>query len=64
MSTRNIYNICFSTGAFPNSFKTVKITPLYKKGDLSESTNNRLISILSQFDKILQKLIYNNWTIL
>jgi len=39
--------------------KTVKVKPLYKKGDRYDMQNNRPISIMSVFAKILERLMYN-----
>ena len=50
----NIFNICFSTGVFPNNLKIGEIILIHKKDDPCEATNYRPISILSQFDKTLE----------
>ena len=42
-----------------NSLKIAEIIPIHKKGDPSRLTNFCLVSILSQSDKILEKLTNN-----
>lgn len=46
-----IFNLSFRTGQFPNKMKLAKITPLSKTGDHHHFTNDRPISLLSQFSK-------------
>jgi len=54
-----IFNLCFSTGTFPEVLKIAKVLPVYKqKGSVIESNNYRPISLLSNMDKVLEKLIY------
>ena len=38
--------------------KYADIRPVLKKGDTTDKTNHRLISILSNFSKVFEKLIY------
>ena len=52
----------FHLGIFPRSLKIAKITPLFKSGKTNELTNYRLISILSCFSKIFEKLIQKRLT--
>ena len=54
-----IINSSFNTGDVPHLLKISKICPIYKKGDKSDLSNYRPISILPNFSKILEKLVYN-----
>ena len=51
--------MCFETGVFPNCLEIAEVVPIFKKGGRSKATNYRPISLLSQFDKILEKTIYH-----
>ena len=57
----HIINLSFSTGVFPNSLKTAKVIPVYKKREHCLTQNYRPISLLSLFHKILEKLMVNRW---
>ena len=52
-----IYNVSFVTGVFPDIWKIAKVIPVFKKGDRSNVDNYRPISLLSCFEKILERLI-------
>ena len=54
-----LFNQPFSSGIFPSILKTSKIIPIYKKGSKLECSNYRPISLLSNIDKILERLMYN-----
>ena len=54
----HIYNMSMNEGIFPDKLKIARVTPIYKKGDKSEVSNYRPISVLSCFSKILEKIIY------
>ena len=41
--------------------KTAKVVPIFKSGNKSDFTNNRPISLLPQFSKILEKLFDNRF---
>jgi len=52
-----IYNLSLETGIVPNKFKIAKVIPIFKKGNTELPNNYRPISLLSIFDKILEKII-------
>ena len=53
----HICNQSFLTGIFPTKMKTAKVIPIFKSGDRHQFSNYRPISLLSQFSKILEKLV-------
>jgi hypothetical protein len=55
----HIYNLSFLSGVVPDKLKVAKIVPVFKKGDPSIPGNYRPISLLSVFDKLLEKLMYS-----
>ena len=55
----NLLNLCIETGVFPNCLKIAEVIPIYKKGDQNMPTNYRSISLLSQFDKIFEKMLFS-----
>ena len=55
----HICNLSFSTGIFPSDMKTAKVTPIFKSDARDEFLNYRPISLLPNFSKILEKLMFN-----
>jgi len=51
----------FKLGIFPFSCKIARVVPLYKSENKDEMSNYRLISILTCFCKIIEKLIYHRF---
>ena len=49
----------FESGVFSDCLKIAEVVPIFEKGDRSKATNYRPTSLLSQFDKILEKTIYH-----
>jgi hypothetical protein len=47
------------TGIFPERLKHSTIKPLYKKGDKTDPSNYRPISLLTSFSKVIEKALYN-----
>lgn len=52
-----IFNKVLETGVYPSPFKEAIIKPLYKSGDKNLIENYRPISIISNFGKLLEKII-------
>ena len=57
----NIFNLSFSTGVFPSGLKITKCLPIHKKESKSKCSNYKPISLLSNLDKILEKLMHNRF---
>ena len=51
-----IINMSFSKGVFPEKLKIVKVIPIHKGGSTQDINNFRPISLLSIFDKIIEKV--------
>ena len=54
-----IVNISLSTGIHPDKLKIAKITPIYKKRWKLNNSNYRPISLLSNINKLIERLVYN-----
>ena len=54
-----LFNLSFSEGVFPSILKTFKVIPIYKNDTQLNCSNYRLISLLSNIDKILERIMYN-----
>ena len=53
----DLFNLVFMAGVFPSVFKTAKVVPIFKKDSKLDYSNNRPISLLSNIEKILEKLM-------
>ena len=58
-SLASLFNCFFSSGTVPSKLKVARVTPVYKMGHRTVKSNYRLISLLSVFNKILEKLVYS-----
>jgi Reverse transcriptase (RNA-dependent DNA polymerase) len=58
----HIFNLSFSQGIVPKQLKIAKVVPIFKSGDPLLLDNYRPISLLSNFSKILEKLMCNRLT--
>ena len=57
------FNLSFQTGKFPSNLKLAKVIPILKnKGSSNDVSNYRLISLLSNIDKIFEKLVHSRDT--
>ena len=52
-----IYNHAIEQGEYPTQLKIAKVIALYKKGERYKPNNYRLISLLSCFNKVFEKII-------
>ena len=53
----HLFNVCFKLGIFPLSLKIVKVVPVYKNGDKTNSTNYIPIPILPWISKLIEQII-------
>ena len=54
----NLFNLSFLTGVFLSVLQTGKVVPVFKKDPKLDYSNYRPISLLSNIEKILEKLMY------
>ena len=54
----DLFDLLFTTGVFPSVLKTAKVVPVFKKDSKLDYSNYRPISLLSNIEKILEKLMY------
>ena len=54
-----VFNTSFATGIVPDKFKIARVLPVFKNGLESQVNNYRPISLLSVFNRVLEKLMYN-----
>ena len=55
-----LFNLSFFEGAFPSILKTCKVIPIYYKVLQLNCSNYRVISLLLNIDKILERIMYNH----
>ena len=54
----DLFNYSLSCGKVPELWKQANVTPIFKKGDQSEVSNYRPISLLSTIGKAMEKLVH------
>ena len=52
-----IFNKSFQEGCFPEVLKLAKVIPIHKGDETTDPTNYRPISLLSVFDKLIEKVM-------
>ena len=55
----NFLNKSVSLGAYPSKLKMSEVIPVYKSDDETDACNYRPISLLSNFNRIFEKIMYN-----
>ena len=53
----DLFNLSFPTGVFPSALKTEKVVPVFEKDSKLYYSNYRPISLLSNIENILEKLM-------
>ena len=54
----DLFNLSFKTGVFPSVLKTAKVIPIFKKDSKLDYSSYCPISLLSNIEKIFEKLTY------
>jgi hypothetical protein len=60
----SIFNLIIKSSTFPTVWKQARVSPIFKKEDLSNIEHFRPISIICNFSKILESILYRvsqNW---
>ena len=55
----DIINLSISFGTYPTKLKMAKIIPIFKAEDNTNVNNYRLISLMSNLNRIFEKLVYS-----
>lgn len=58
----HIINQMLSTGIYPEELKEAWVKAVYKKGDQKDKENYRPISLLSNVNKIIEKILFDKFT--
>ena len=59
----NIFNLSVVTGVFLSALKLAKVIPIFKKESKLTCSNYRPIYLISNLDKFMEKLMYNEFMI-
>ena len=52
-------NISVERGSFPSKLKHAVVIPIFEDGDETDPSNYRPISLLSVFNRIFEKIMYD-----
>lgn len=58
----HIINHSLISGIFPEKFKTARVIPIFKKGNVEDVKCYRPVSLLPVFSKILEKVVFNQFS--
>ena len=54
-----LFNLSFSLGVFPSSWKIANVVPIHKKDDRQQIKNYRPVSLLSNISKVMEGIVHN-----
>ena len=54
-----LFNLSFSLGVFPSSWKIANVVPTHKKDDRQQIKNYRPVSLLSNISKVMGRIVHN-----
>ena len=52
-----LYNKCLHVGYYPSNMKIARVVPIHKEDDINNVSNYRPISILTQFNRIFERIL-------
>ena len=52
-----LFNKCLRLGYYPDGMKIARVVPIHKGGDINDVNNYRPISILTQFNRIFERIL-------
>ena len=55
-----LFTMSLNSGVVPSDWRDANVTPLFKKGSRTSSTNYRPVSLTSQVVKLLERLVYDS----
>ena len=58
MQLQDLLNLSFVTSIFPSILKSANLVPVFKKDSKLDYSNYHSISLLSNIEKMLEKLMY------
>ena len=54
-----MFNKSLGTASFPDSWKTARVTPIFKDGEKDDKSNYHPISILPLIAKVFERIVFN-----